>query len=1634
MEIKISKCAATGKLYSNVKNNAIGAGININNRLEKQLGQLKLSGQKIPYLPPNESYKYLGIWINMDLNWNEHYKHTVSALKTKGDKLLACNAPLSVKLDMLQKVVRPTATYAFPLAIFTNMQIDGLDCILAQYGKRVMGIPNTFATTAILQPREKGGAGLLSYHIDYKQQNITQAAKVLNNVGRLGAVSSELLRHHYNKYTGGTQASKSTTTILYRLNTTLRQFQLANAADVKWVHDHTPYFPIDANDFAEWQERWTSTTPDTLAIPHKAMETLWSLGMANMQALIDTTKTCHGQRMIITTSQVKHMVGSSKMKKAHCIALNQLTLALNASDREGSLKAAEYRCPKPLGPEHRTIHPAHLQWAVPMDVMELANSVHDKCRMHPLEHLWAQAAAQPPDRTKEPPSWTPPTQLPPNLPPLTQVSQQQRSTTDNSQQGRRRKEPREAYYTAHKRQALTACCNKPIAGKDKDHCMKCKLELDDTRTMLECHICQGGMHLECNDPPLQKPPKGEWVCHDCQQRQSTMAQLCGSVLKEHKQHAKTLGILRSSLGPHPHTHVEHVKSLCANPNITWAAYLALYSEQDEALAVVGGPSTIYNRAQKRSKTDASQTRYLVQWEYTYVIAHHVQTAIDNGYTPDNIRDAMPEDKHDVPYILQQLGYCTDTNLMQQLKRVTWKPTWEPESSTKSDHMQALLGAYIQTQAAAQAAAALKAPPQPRHNIAIHNLERGAGPDGSNAADVALDRQITANLTLNTRTINPDLDIMPTGRCTIQYGLCNGSAWHKGEHMQLAHVYDAQGRHVGTINANRLAILYRNFQHTAHTQPHLHEKVVSFEAELVKLLARYKDGYQHISNSSQRTKLKNHWATPDRYMHVIQRHFNTVHERFSSPLNYNPVHAVHWTMYKEDKVFGAQHNAFSTPWVGTSQANPEYESSDMERAVRWAVHSSTMQDTSTTIFVLPKWHFTTYRTWLQHSNVVEYCTINRRYFPFKTGDHWSTVDEKAYAQEPKWDVKIFAVTNNPKHKAKESIEEFKQAFFNVATDKDGNKPTRMDQCFLMLKSAPSNAKDHMPPPPSKLSKLMRNPGQASTQLMHLPTSQPRYTAAQLYPATVPLRYNVTDYTYTDGSCIQTKQEGQKIGAATVKLIPGEGNSYTATYIDPAGHGLTNTINRAELAAIHAAICSTLRQEPLEQPLHILTDSLASIYMISNTIYKPTTQFGHTQGDVLQDIVHLLHARGEKNGKTTIGKIKSHIGCVGNELADTAAKEVALGTRDADYTCPSNPEPLRGMAWPAEEYVKDDGTTAYRYAANLNKWARAKAYNAELNREPTSGRYAALWHDAAKTDLNNKYSHNFWDNQPSNVSRTIMRLRWGKEYNAKHALQMKKPYASNGRMDGVCPLDKCGEPDGCGHMLGGCRNPTIRSIIIKRHNEAVQLIYKAILASDIGGSYTVMDAGHLPGETLHSRIPGWMLPNTPDDVRRRMRPDLLLITGLTQRETNEWAEDKVVKDKGKYVVHILEVGYGSDVSLEDKERTKLEQHTQLIAALQEEGWKTEYTAIPLGTTGGIPNSTVKALTEKLHLSNSQADTTFRRLHDLAVRSAHALVRKRRQLEYNKDSYGTHNRRNNVHTTRGAPTRRSDPTNAHLVGTVT
>ena len=177
--------------------------------------------------------------------------------------------------------------------------------------------------------------------------------------------------------------------------------------------------------------------------------------------------------------------------------------------------------------------------------------------------------------------------------------------------------------------------------------------------------------------------------------------------------------------------------------------------------------------------------------------------------------------------------------------------------------------------------------------------------------------------------------------------------------------------------------------------------------IAALLSRYKNSLPSENNA--RTNMRNHWATPPVLMGGLIKSLKLTVERFASPLNFCPEMQQYFSAKEDDQAFGAGVDTYSTPWLGASQANPEYEHAEMAKAVRWAIMSAaTTQEASMTIFILPEWTRSAYYRYLQDPRVHRLMVIPKDKFMFRAPDFWST--GRDYASHPKWNINIFVVAN------------------------------------------------------------------------------------------------------------------------------------------------------------------------------------------------------------------------------------------------------------------------------------------------------------------------------------------------------------------------------------------------------------------------------------------------------------------------------------------------------------------------------------------------------------------------------------------------------------------------------------------------
>ena len=88
--------------------------------------------------------------------------------------------------------------------------------------------------------------------------------------------------------------------------------------------------------------------------------------------------------------------------------------------------------------------------------------------------------------------------------------------------------------------------------------------------------------------------------------------------------------------------------------------------------------------------------------------------------------------------------------------------------------------------------------------------------------------------------------------------------------------------------------------------------------IAALLSRYKNSLS--SENDARTNVCNHCATPPVLMGGLIKALRLTFERFASPLNFCPEMQQVFSAKEDNQAFGAGVDAYSTPWLGASQAN------------------------------------------------------------------------------------------------------------------------------------------------------------------------------------------------------------------------------------------------------------------------------------------------------------------------------------------------------------------------------------------------------------------------------------------------------------------------------------------------------------------------------------------------------------------------------------------------------------------------------------------------------------------------------------------------------------------------------------------
>ncbi|KAJ9513757.1 hypothetical protein QJQ45_015544 [Haematococcus lacustris] len=403
----------------------------------------------------------------------------------------------------------------------------------------------------------------------------------------------------------------------------------------------------------------------------------------------------------------------------------------------------------------------------------------------------------------------------------------------------------------------------------------------------------------------------------------------------------------------------------------------------------------------------------------------------------------------------------------------------------------------------------------------------------------------------------------------------------------------------------------------------------------------------------------------------------------------------------------------------------------------------------------------------------------------------------------------------------------------------NRPTNQSQPA----TPPSGHKQHMRLP---LDRDLPTSGhqRSHEQFTHHSTTQPRMAITEW--ATI---------AYTDGSCIKTSGAAPASVGAGV-YIPENNVLITAALNDPE----SNTINKAELTAIHAALKAGAKR--------IATDSLCSLYQIRRALANPMSLITHRHNDILAAIATLII-----DSPVTIQflKVRAHSGIIGNEGADVLAKHAALHPELANTPAYSPTTRKETKNWLSNATDGESPAPLPDCRQSVRAHIHRKHKLGLANQDSI---YYQMSQEITKVAATGAGERVMVDtNISTHAQRTALLYRTRGLYNQKLAMRLKRA------TDDRCPL--CGEADSATHLLSGCSETL--PMVQERHNGAGRLITKAISKGTLGGYISFADTGSwekgakesldLPSDTLHTTLQTLGLKS--EDTKHTTRPDILMV---------------------------------------------------------------------------------------------------------------------------------------------------------------
>jgi len=409
----------------------------------------------------------------------------------------------------------------------------------------------------------------------------------------------------------------------------------------------------------------------------------------------------------------------------------------------------------------------------------------------------------------------------------------------------------------------------------------------------------------------------------------------------------------------------------------------------------------------------------------------------------------------------------------------------------------------------------------------------------------------------------------------------------------------------------------------------------------------------------------------------------------------------------------------------------------------------------------------------------------------------------------------------------------------------------------------------------------------------------------------------------------------------------------------------------------------------------------MYQIKKAVYKPQDIQEHRHVSLLQDIANTI----QQNGRTIhIYKVKSHIGIIGNERADSYATSVAsasaaLTPYDLTVTdCSNNRNQEQWIyALPrALPMPSINSQTLPTHAAkplpDINKSLKSRCHH--LHRLGLANKTTTYFSAAASiSPLTLPVSHSFMTSTivSGREVTNALKLRSGNLYTQKLAKRYNLSPTSK------CPL--CNEEDGGYHVASGCS--ALTDMYIARHHAAGTYILKAIRAGELGATVIQSDIG---SKNKHSKEG---LPALPRNIPLNKLPERLqdvLTQAKTSQETTSIPDitllDKVIKRGFEWHrLTLVEIKYCNDTNPAAQRERAQQQHARLLSQINNSDTFTtaRLIVILLGAAGYIYSTDTQQPLTNLGITGPTLKTLLRNLHLQSIKSLTQIIKVRRHNEH-------------------------------------